>query len=46
VNYVGEFITVRQIIACDPREHVLDEDLGEKHVGVTILNYSNDNHKL
>lgn len=29
---------------CDLGEHVLDEDLGEKHVGITILNYPN--HKL
>jgi hypothetical protein len=31
-----------RINACDPREPVLDEDLGETDVVVTILNYPHD----
>ncbi len=30
------------INACNPREPILDEDLGETNVGVTILNYTCD----
>jgi hypothetical protein len=39
VNHVGEIIVERRIVACDPKEPVLDDDLGEIEVGVTILNY-------
>ncbi len=39
---VGVMIVKAQVNACDPREHVLDEDLGETNVGVTILSYPHD----
>ncbi len=34
---VGLFIVSGHVIACDPREAVLDNKLGEDHVGVSIL---------
>jgi hypothetical protein len=42
VNHVGEIIVERRIVACDPKEPILDDDLGEIEVRVTILNYSKD----
>jgi hypothetical protein len=46
VNYVEKLITIRRIIVCDLGEHVLDEDLGEKHVGITILSYPNHKSQI
>jgi hypothetical protein len=37
VDDVGLFVANGRVIACDPREVVLDNKLGEDHVGVTIL---------
>jgi hypothetical protein len=37
VDDVGLFIVSGHVIACDPREAVLDNKLGEDHVGVSIL---------
>ncbi len=42
LNHVGEIITEGRIVAYDPRELVLDDNLGETKVGVTILNYPKD----
>ncbi len=39
---VGLFVVSGRVIACDPREVVLDNQLGEDHVGVSIL-YCSDN---
>jgi hypothetical protein len=36
VDVEGVFITRGQVIACDPREAMLDDDLGEDHVGILI----------
>jgi len=46
VNYVGEIIIERRIVACDPREHVLDDDLCEIEVGVTILSCPKDTSQI
>jgi hypothetical protein len=42
VNHVGKNIVEGKIVACDPKEPVLDDDLGEIDVGVTILNCLKD----
>ncbi len=42
VNHVGETIVEGRIVACDPREPILDDDLGEIDIGVTILKYPKD----
>ncbi len=42
MDYVGVMITKGWINACDLRELVLDENLGETIVRVTILNYPCD----
>jgi len=42
VNHVGKIIVEGRIVAYDPREPVLDDDLREIIVGVTILNYPKD----
>jgi hypothetical protein len=39
VNNVGKIVVEGKIVAYDPREPVLDDDLGEIDIGVTILNY-------
>jgi hypothetical protein len=39
VYHVGEIIVEGRIVAYDPRELILDNDLGETKVGVTILSY-------
>jgi hypothetical protein len=36
------FITSGHVIACDPREAILDNQLSEDHVGVSILYYLNN----
>jgi len=36
------FITSGHVIACDPREAVLDNQLNEDHVGMSILYYLNN----
>jgi hypothetical protein len=46
VNHVGEIIVERRIIACDPKELILDDDLGEIEVRVTILNYPKDTAQI
>jgi hypothetical protein len=43
VNHVGEIIVEGRIVAYDPREPILDNDLDETNVGVIILNCPNDN---
>ncbi len=42
VDDIGVVIVKGRINACDPKEVVLDEDLGETNVGVTILSYPHD----
>jgi hypothetical protein len=42
VNNVGKIVVEGRIVAYDPRELVLDDDLGEIDIGVTILNYPKD----
>jgi len=42
VNHVGDIIVEGRIVTCDPRELVLDDDLGETKVGVTILSFPKD----
>jgi hypothetical protein len=37
MDYVGLFVANAHVIACDPREVVFDNKLGEDHVGVSIL---------
>jgi hypothetical protein len=37
VNHVGEIIVEGGIVACDPKEPILDDDLGETKVRATIL---------
>jgi hypothetical protein len=46
VNHVGKMIIEGRIVACDLKELVLDDDLGEINVGVTILNYPNDRSQI
>ncbi len=43
---IGVVIVKGRINACDPKEVVLDEDLGETNVGVTILSYPRDITKV
>jgi len=42
MNHVGNIIVGRKIVAYDPRELVLDNDLGETEVGVRILSCPKD----
>jgi len=42
INHVVNIIVGRKIVAYDPRELVLDDDLGETEVGVRILNCPKD----
>jgi hypothetical protein len=42
VNHVGKIIVERRIVAYDPRELVLDDNLGEIKVWVTILSCPKD----
>jgi hypothetical protein len=37
VDDAGVFIVTRCVITCDPKEAVLDNQLGEDHVGLNIL---------
>jgi hypothetical protein len=37
VDVEGAFIVKGQLIACDPREVMFNDDLGEDHVGIFIL---------
>jgi hypothetical protein len=47
VNDVGEMIIAKgRIVMCDLRELVLNDDLGETDVGVTILSYPNDRSQI
>jgi hypothetical protein len=47
VNDVGEMIIVEgKIVTCDLKELVLNDDLGETNVGVTILSYPNDTSQI
>jgi hypothetical protein len=38
----GAFVAKGWIIACDPKEALFNDDLGEDHVGILILYYPND----
>jgi hypothetical protein len=42
VNHVGDIIIEGSIVTCDPREPVLDDNLGETEVRVTILSFPKD----
>jgi hypothetical protein len=42
VNHVGYIIVEGRIVTCDPREPVLDDNLGETEVRVTILSFPKD----
>ncbi len=46
LNDVGEMITKEKIMACDLKEPILDKDLGETNVGVSILNYPKDRSQI
>ncbi len=46
MNHVGKMIIERKIVACDLKELVLDDDLGEINVGVIILNYPNNRSQI
>jgi hypothetical protein len=46
LNYVGEMIAERWIVISNPRELILDEDLGKTNVGVTILRCENDKTQI
>jgi hypothetical protein len=36
------FVAIRRVITCDPKEVVLDNQLGEDHFGLRILYCPND----
>ncbi len=36
---VGVFVMIGCVITCDPKEVILDNQLGEDHVGINILYY-------
>lgn len=42
VDDVKMFIRSGRVIACDPREAILDNQLSEDHVGMSILYYLNN----
>jgi hypothetical protein len=42
LNHVGEIIVERRIVTYDPREPILDDNLGETNVRVIIFNYLKD----
>jgi len=42
MNHVADIIVRRKIVAYNPRELVLDNDLGETEVGVRILSCPKD----
>jgi hypothetical protein len=42
VNHVEEIIVEGRIVACDPKELVLDDNLGETKLWVTILSCPKD----
>jgi hypothetical protein len=42
MNHVRNIIVGRRIVAYEPKELVLDDDLGETEVGVRILNCPKD----
>jgi len=42
MNLVGNIIVEGRFVTCDPRELVLDYNLGETKVGVKILSYPKD----
>lgn len=44
VNEAKDFVVKRQVM-CDPREVVLDDDIGKDHVGLFILHCPNDNNE-
>jgi hypothetical protein len=46
VNHVGEMVVEGRIVTCDPRELVLDNNLGEIDVRVTIFSYPNDRSQI
>jgi hypothetical protein len=47
VNDVGNMIIAKgRIVMCDLREIVLNDDLGETDVRVTILSYPNDRSQI
>jgi len=47
VNDVRDLIIIeRKIVTCDLRELVLNDDLSEIDVGVTILSYPNDRSQI
>jgi hypothetical protein len=34
---VGVFVVIGHVITCDPKEAILDDQLGKDHVGLNIL---------
>jgi len=46
VNHVGKIIAEGRIVSYDPKELILDDNLGETEVGVTILNYPKDTSQI
>ncbi len=46
VNHVGEITAKGRIVACDPRKPILDDNLGETEVGVTILSCPKDTSQI
>jgi hypothetical protein len=34
---IGVFIVIGHVIACDPKEAILDDQLGKDHVGLNVL---------
>ncbi len=43
---MGEAITEGWITTCDLKKHVLNEDLGDNHVGVIVLSWPNDKWQI
>ncbi len=46
VNHVGKIIVEGRIVAYDPKELILDDDLGETEVGVKILSCPKDTSQI
>ncbi len=46
VNHIGKMIVEGRIVTCDPKKLILDNNLGEIDVGVTILSCANDRSQI
>jgi hypothetical protein len=46
VNHIGKMIVEGRIVACDPKEPILDNNPNEIDVGVIILSCANDRSQI